>query len=303
MAGDGLGRVEAAWFTPSRLLLLFCLMSLLIYLDRGTMSSAVSGAPGRRPRLLPSGLGAVNILLPVRLAPGGVQSGSCAAPRLRPRSPSAPARSAHRRGPRHVDILTMACATSDVVPLSRSDLRGRRRRPSRAPRARHRPRRGAGRPRGSCFHHPSARHRPRVHVQRVVGGRRMGWRWAFALESAAMLPVVMFCVSSAPIPMRGVSQASSSSYVSSDDAGLGTMTTAGGEGSCESDAESDAAGDGYGSDRRLRERSRRRNRRRLGISSTWRVSFCGRRQLTRHRSTSPPWLDTSHTAVIACAPC
>ena len=37
------------------------------------------------------------------------------------------------------------------------------------------------------------------------GARRMGWRWAFALESA-LLPVVMFCVSSAPIPMRGVSR-------------------------------------------------------------------------------------------------
>ena len=47
MAGDGSVRVEAAWFTPARLLLLFCLMSLLIYLDRGTMSSAaVSGNPG-----------------------------------------------------------------------------------------------------------------------------------------------------------------------------------------------------------------------------------------------------------------
>ena len=47
MAGDGSVRVEAAWFTPARLLLLFCLMSLLVYLDRGTMSSAaVSGNPG-----------------------------------------------------------------------------------------------------------------------------------------------------------------------------------------------------------------------------------------------------------------
>ena len=39
--------VHAAWFTPARLLFLFCLMSMLIYVDRGVISSAaVSGAPG-----------------------------------------------------------------------------------------------------------------------------------------------------------------------------------------------------------------------------------------------------------------
>ena len=35
--GDGGGgaRVHAAWFTPARLLALFCTMSMLIYVDRG----------------------------------------------------------------------------------------------------------------------------------------------------------------------------------------------------------------------------------------------------------------------------
>ena len=34
------------WFTPPRLLSLFCLMSLLVYVDRGVISSAaVSGSP------------------------------------------------------------------------------------------------------------------------------------------------------------------------------------------------------------------------------------------------------------------
>ena len=36
----------AKWFTPTRLLGLFCVMSFLVYVDRGVMSSAaVSGAP------------------------------------------------------------------------------------------------------------------------------------------------------------------------------------------------------------------------------------------------------------------
>ena len=38
----------------------------------------------------------------------------------------------------------------------------------------------------------------------VVGGNpALGWRWAFIIESIAMSPVVVFCLSSAPIPMRG----------------------------------------------------------------------------------------------------
>ena len=38
--------VTAGWFTPPRLLALFCLMSLLVYVDRGVISSAaVSGTP------------------------------------------------------------------------------------------------------------------------------------------------------------------------------------------------------------------------------------------------------------------
>ena len=38
--------VTAGWFTPPRLLALFCLMSLLVYVDRGVISSAaVSGSP------------------------------------------------------------------------------------------------------------------------------------------------------------------------------------------------------------------------------------------------------------------
>jgi predicted MFS family arabinose efflux permease len=40
----------------------------------------------------------------------------------------------------------------------------------------------------------------------VVGGT-LGWRWAFLIESVAMWPVVVFCLTSAPIPLRGVTAA------------------------------------------------------------------------------------------------
>ena len=297
MASDGLGRVEAAWFTPSRLLLLFCLMSLLIYLDRGTMSSAaVSGnpggdAPGSPP---PSGLqGEFGISY---YQYGWLQAAFmigllCGSPVFSALAKRANPFRLIAVGLGTWTVATMACATSpnySCLFLARTFV-------------------GVGEasfcalaapfiddfaPRGkkatwlACFYLciPLGVALGFMYGGVVGGAPRMGWRWAFALESAAMLPVVMFCVSSAPIPMRGVSQASSSSYVSSDDAGLGTMTTAGGEGSCESDAESDAAGDGYGSDRRLRERSRRRNRRRLGISSETaaREFLRDAAELTRH---------------------
>ena len=117
----------------------------------------------------------------------------------------------------------------------------------------------------------------------------MGWRWAFALESAAMLPVVMFCVSSAPIPMRGVSASSSSSHVSSDDAGLGTMT-AGGDGAAARATPrattTSSAGAAHGSDRRPTSATKlsRRRRRRLGISSKTaaREFLRDAAELTRH---------------------
>lgn len=43
----------------------------------------------------------------------------------------------------------------------------------------------------------------------VVGGSpSLGWRWAFIIESLAMSPVVVFCLVSAPIPMRGITSSS-----------------------------------------------------------------------------------------------
>ena len=298
MASDGFVRVEAAWFTPSRLLLLFCLMSLLIYLDRGTMSSAaVSGnpggdAPGSPP---PSGLqGEFGISY---YQYGWLQAAFmigllCGSPVFSALAKRANPFRLIAVGLGTWTVATMACATSpnySCLFLARTFV-------------------GVGEasfcalaapfiddfaPRGkkatwlACFYLciPLGVALGFMYGGVVGGAPRMGWRWAFALESAAMLPVVMFCVSSAPIPMRGVSASSSSSHVPSDDAGLGTMT-AGGEGSCESDAESDddvVDGDGYGSDRRPRETSRRR-RRRLGISSKTaaREFLRDAAELTRH---------------------
>jgi MFS family permease len=34
----------------------------------------------------------------------------------------------------------------------------------------------------------------------------LGWRWAFGLEAVAMAPVALFCLASGPVPMRGVDE-------------------------------------------------------------------------------------------------
>jgi len=274
MASDGFVRVEAAWFTPSRLLLLFCLMSLLIYLDRGTMSSAaVSGnpggdAPGSPP---PSGLqGEFGISY---YQYGWLQAAFmigllCGSPVFSALAKRANPFRLIAVGLGTWTVATMACATSPNYPslfLARTLV-------------------GVGEasfcalaapfiddfaPRGkkatwlACFYLciPLGVALGFMYGGVVGGAPRMGWRWAFALESAAMLPVVMFCASSAPIPMRGVGGASSSSS---------TMTEGaeGAEGADGAESDDDDDANGYGSEQNVSRRSRsRRLNRRSGVSS------------------------------------
>lgn len=40
----------------------------------------------------------------------------------------------------------------------------------------------------------------------AIGGSELGWRWAFGLESFVMVPVVVFCMVSGSIPMKGVDE-------------------------------------------------------------------------------------------------
>ena len=61
----------------------------------------------------------------------------------------------------------------------------------------------------------------------VIGGSQaLGWRWAFIIESLAMAPIVVFCLVSAPIPMRGVTTAAMTTTTTT------TTTVNGDEGEC-----------------------------------------------------------------------
>ena len=210
--GGSPARARAGWFTPPRLLALFCAMSTLIYLDRGVIgSAAVSGTPGT-PELAGSGLqGDFDVdyyaygLLQAAFMFGLLLE----VPRLlRPREDRQPVPS-HRGGPRRVDRRRPGV---------------RRRAQLRVPSLRGSALVGVGGRHSSRFR--GAVHRRRRPQERktswlaafymcvpvgvaagfafggAIGGT-LGWRWAFAFEAAAMAPVVALCVASPPIPLRG----------------------------------------------------------------------------------------------------
>ena len=209
-APDGVAR--AGWFTPPRLLALFCAMSTLIYLDRGVISSAaVSGTPGT-PELAGSGLQGdfrvgyyaygllqaafmFGLLLgcpvfsalaktanPFRLIAVGLGAwtvavlGCAAAPNY---------------ASLFVSRALVGVGEASFVSLAAPFI------DDYAPKERKTSWLAAfymcvpvGVAAGFAF-------------GGAVGGT-LGWRWAFAFEAAAMAPVVAVCLASPPIPMRGV---------------------------------------------------------------------------------------------------
>ena len=241
MAGDGSVRVEAAWFTPARLLLLFCLMSLLIYLDRGTMSSAaVSGNPGGDAPDAPQPSGLQGEFGISYYQYGWLQAAFmigllCGSPVFSALAKRANPFRLIAVGLGTWTVATMACALSPnymALFLARTLV-------------------GVGEasfcalaapfiddfaPPGkkatwlACFYLciPLGVACGFMYGGVVGGSPRLGWRWAFALESVAMLPVVMFCSASHPIPMRGVSVSSVSSVSSVPTDGAGESSSDGG---------------------------------------------------------------------------
>ena len=204
---------SATWFTPERLLALFCAMSMLIYLDRGVISSAaVSGAPGTRSAPLGSGLqGEFDI--------GYAEYGLLQAAFMTGLLIGCPIFSSlsKRRNPFKLIGGGLACWTiatflCGVAPnyaslfVARAVV-------------------GVGEASFCALaapfiddYAPPSRKTTWLATFYLciplgiafgfmyggVVGSALGWRWAFILESVAMAPVVAFCADAAPVPMRGV---------------------------------------------------------------------------------------------------
>ena len=201
----------ASWYTPARLLALFCVMSLLIYLDRGVISSAaVSGAPATASSP-GSGLqgdfrvgyelyGALQAAFMLGLLLGCPVFSSLAK---------------HSANPFRLIAVglwiwvasTLACAAAPSYAflfLARCAV-------------------GAGEASFCALAAPFIDDvAPKARKTRWLAvfylcipvgvasgfiyggsvGANLGWRWAFAIESAAMAPVAAFCSACAPVPLN-----------------------------------------------------------------------------------------------------
>ena len=218
-------RVDAVthpgWFTPPRLLSLFCLMSLLVYVDRGVISSAaVSGSPR-------VGAGDPGSGLQGEFGVGYALFGLLQAAFMLGLLIGAPAFSAAAKtwnpfkliglGLAGWTLAAAGCATAttyaaffacrvfvglgeasfcalaapfidDVAPPGRKTL-------WLATFYLCIPLGVAG---GVMFGGAVAGAPESAHA--------LGWRWAFGLEAVAMAPVALFCLASGPVPMRGVDE-------------------------------------------------------------------------------------------------
>jgi len=218
-------RVDAVthpgWFTPPRLLSLFCLMSLLVYVDRGVISSAaVSGSPR-------VGAGDPGSGLQGEFGVGYALFGLLQAAFMLGLLIGAPAFSAAAKtwnpfkliglGLAGWTLAAAGCATAttyaaffacrvfvglgeasfcalaapfidDVAPPGRKTL-------WLAMFYLCIPLGVAG---GVMFGGAVAGAPESAHA--------LGWRWAFGLEAVAMAPVALFCLASGPVPMRGVDE-------------------------------------------------------------------------------------------------
>ena len=215
-----LDAVSAGWFTPRRLLALFCLMSLLVYVDRGVISSAaVSGSPRVGARDPGSGLqGEFGI--------GYALFGLLQAAFMLGLLIGAPAFSAMAKtwnpfkliglGLAGWTLAAAGCATATTYAaffVCRVFV-------------------GLGEASFCALAAPfiddfAPTGRKTVWLAMfylciplgVAGGVmfggavagapddfKLGWRWAFGLEAVAMCPVALFCLASKPIPMRGVDE-------------------------------------------------------------------------------------------------
>ena len=215
-----LDAVTAGWFTPRRLLALFCLMSLLVYVDRGVISSAaVSGSPRVGAHDPGSGLqGEFGI--------GYALFGALQAAFMLGLLIGAPAFSAMAKtwnpfkliglGLAGWTLATAGCATATTYGaffVCRVFV-------------------GLGEASFCALAAPfiddfAPQGRKTVWLAMfylciplgVAGGVmfggavagaperfKLGWRWAFGLEALAMTPVALFCLVSKPIPMRGVDE-------------------------------------------------------------------------------------------------
>ena len=218
-------RVDAVthpgWFTPPRLLSLFCLMSLLVYVDRGVISSAaVSGSPR-------VGAGDPGSGLQGEFGVGYALFGLLQAAFMLGLLIGAPAFSAAAKtwnpfkliglGLAGWTLAAAGCATAttyaaffacrvfvglgeasfcalaapfidDVAPPGRKTL-------WLAMFYLCIPLGVAG---GVMFGGAVAGAPESAHA--------LGWRWAFGLEAVTMAPVALFCLASGPVPMRGVDE-------------------------------------------------------------------------------------------------
>ena len=219
-------RVDAVthpgWFTPPRLLSLFCLMSLLVYVDRGVISSAaVSGSPR-------VGAGDPGSGLQGEFGVGYALFGLLQAAFMLGLLIGAPAFSAAAKtwnpfkliglGLAGWTLAAAGCATAttyaaffacrvfvglgeasfcalaapfidDVAPPGRKTL-------WLAMFYLCIPLGVAG---GVMFGGAVA-------GDDAESAHALGWRWAFGLEAVAMAPVALFCLASGPVPMRGVDE-------------------------------------------------------------------------------------------------
>ena len=210
MAPDGVAR--AGWFTPPRLLALFCAMSTLIYLDRGVISSAaVSGTPGT-PELAGSGLqGDFRV--------GYYAYGLLQAAFMFGLLLGCPVFSALAKTANPFRLIAVGLGAWTVAVLGCAAA------PNYASLFASRALVGVGEASFVSLAAPfiddyAPKERKTswlaafymcVPVGVAAGfafggavGGTLGWRWAFAFEAAAMAPVVAVCLASPPIPMRGV---------------------------------------------------------------------------------------------------
>ena len=220
MARNRVEAVTAGWFTPPRLLALFCLMSLLVYVDRGVISSAaVSGSPHISAGDPGSGLQG-------EFGVGYALFGLLQAAFMLGLLVGAPAFSALAKtwnpfkliglGLASWTVAVAGCATATTYAaffLCRVFV-------------------GLGEASFCALAAPfiddfAPPGRKTLWLAAfylciplgVAGGvmfggavagaperYRLGWRWAFGLEAIAMMPVALFCLASEPIPMRGVDE-------------------------------------------------------------------------------------------------
>jgi MFS family permease len=249
--------VHASWFTPARLLMLFCIMSLLIYVDRGVVSSAaVSGAPGSAT-VAGSGLqGDFHI--------GYYEYGLLQAAFMAGLLAACPVFSALAKtwNPFRLIGVGLGCWTAATMGCGFA--------PGYTALFVCRALVGVGEASFCALAAPfiddfaPAAHKALwlavfylciplgvaggfIYGGMVGGSPALGWRWAFIIESIAMMPVVAFCLASAPIPMRGVTSAGTGSgHVAATVAAAATAGVVRGGDSVARDEEAGGGGGGGG---------------------------------------------------------